>query len=112
MGDDDAGRSIRTRHGVVGKFNPDRELFENYARRMTIYFKANKVEENDQTLYFLSLVGADMFGLIIDLMSPKEPETCKFADIIAKLQNITNRVQIPSMIGIYFMSVFRQILKV
>ena len=71
---------------IIGVFNPDVETFDKYAKRVQIFFKVNVVKDTDMTLTFLALIGAELFNLVTDLVSPKDPEKLPFKDIIDKLE--------------------------
>ena len=61
-------------------------MFENYFKRLKLFFKANKVKGEEQTVAFLVLIGPKVFNLVTDLCSPTDPEILAFKDVIEKLQ--------------------------
>ena len=69
----------------IGVFNSELESFEAYSKRVKIIFKANNIPGDKHTLFFLSVVGAEVFTLINDLCSPTEPESMALDQIIEKL---------------------------
>ena len=71
---------------IIGVYDEDKETFANYAKRVKLFFKVNKVATAEQHLVFLTLIGSQLFTLVSDLVSPKDPETCTLDEIISKLE--------------------------
>ena len=69
----------------VGKFNFEVETFESYTKRIKIIFKVNEIKPALQTLTFLSVIGPELFTLLLDLISPKDPENFTVDELISAL---------------------------
>lgn len=52
---------------------------------MKLYFAANDIKEEKKVPVFLTVIGAKIFTLVRDLLSPKDPATCTYADIVKAL---------------------------
>ena len=70
----------------VGKFNSEVETFESYTKRIKIIFKVNEIKPALQTLTFLSVIGQELFTLLLDLISLKDPENCTVDELISANQ--------------------------
>ena len=67
--------------GHIGNFNEGEEDFESYKSRVDLYFVANDVDQTKQVPVFLTLIGAKMYTLTKNLLSPKEPKSATYKEI-------------------------------
>ena len=58
--------------GISGEFD-EREDLDSYVARVQLFWRVNKVAEEEKTDQFLLLVGRDAFGKLTTLCSPEEP---------------------------------------
>jgi len=70
----------------VGRFDSQLETFESYTKRIKIIFKVNEIKPAQQTLTFLSVIGPELFTLLLDLISPKDPEESTLDELITALE--------------------------
>ena len=73
--------------GALHEFHPDGEDFSTYMERVQIFFAANDVPEAKQVPVFLNAVGRNTYGVLRSLLSPDNPMSKSFTDIVAILQN-------------------------
>ena len=57
--------------GSIGAFDESVEDFETYVSRVNLYFTANDVDNAKKVPVFLTVVGAKVFSLTKNLLSPK-----------------------------------------
>ncbi len=75
-------------HGTLGEFNPTREDWTSYAKRLELYFTANDiVTEKKQQAILLSVCGAETYKLIRDLVAPTKPTEKTFAELVKIVMN-------------------------
>ena len=73
--------------GTISEFSSTLESWTAYVERLVQYLAANKIEEPDQQrAVLLSVCGPATYRLIRNLVSPKKPHQCKFADIVEIVQ--------------------------
>ena len=72
--------------GTVGHYNPKEEAIEAYIARLTIWLKANKVENNDKVNAALSVMGPSAFSVLLNTCHPDDPSTKALADLTKILQ--------------------------
>ena len=63
-----------SKFGHLQKFRSDTESVAAYLERVQLFFTANDVAENKQVPVFLSSIGAAMYALLRDLVSPDKPQ--------------------------------------
>ena len=63
-------------------FNPHLETFERYVQRVKIYFAANGVREERKKFVFLNSLGVKYFNLLANLLSPDDPTTKTFDELV------------------------------
>ena len=73
--------------GNFGEFDPEKEDFENYAKRLNVWFTVNKIKSDDKVSVFLALVGAKAFGNLISMSVPDDPSTKTLAVLTEMLEN-------------------------
>ena len=94
MSDDDspeqAGQASRPRRGpyigIPGEFD-EREDFDSYVARVKLFWRVNKVAEEEKTDQFLLFVGRDAFEKLTTLCSPEEPEGKSLEELLNLLRN-------------------------
>ncbi len=73
--------------GAINAFNPAKEDWSSYNKRLEIWMLANKVEDRDVVNTFLATIGAEAFELIVSLVSPTEVTDISYAVLTQELQN-------------------------
>ena len=94
MSDDDspeqAGQASRPRRepyvGIPGEFD-EREDFDSYVARVKLFWRVNKVAEEEKPDQFLLFVGRDAFEKLTTLCSPEEPEGKSLEELLNLLRN-------------------------
>lgn len=77
--------------GNIKEFRLNSEdLWASYVKRIRAFFKVNKIKEDVQTSYLITLVGNETYDLITVLCSPVEPETKSFDDLVTLVENHLN----------------------
>ena len=69
------------------EFRPDEDSIQAYMEVVTLYFAANNIEEDKQVPILLSLIWAQTYSLIRDLVAPKTPGNLTFAQIVEVLNS-------------------------
>lgn len=72
--------------GTVSEFDPSKEQWTNYQKRLEIWMKANKCSEEDKVTIFLALIGAEAFEAVSNYVSPDEPTDKTYAQLTEILQ--------------------------
>uniref|UniRef100_A0A3B4H7P2 Retrotransposon gag domain-containing protein n=1 Tax=Pundamilia nyererei TaxID=303518 RepID=A0A3B4H7P2_9CICH len=67
------------RVGRVEEYNESKEDFESYLERLEQRMLANDVSDEKKLCMFLSVIGADTFRLLKNLVSPRVPSTVGYA---------------------------------
>ena len=70
--------------GNVGPFVEGKEDFECYLARVNAFFTANDVKE-DKVSSCLAIMESKLYSLVVDLVSPKSPQSCTFDEIVNAL---------------------------
>ena len=83
--------------GQIAPFDETIEDFESYCERVSLYFTANDIKEEKKVPVFLTLVGAKIYTLAKNLLSPKDPAKCT----INEITNVLNNHFKPKVIVIY-----------
>ena len=74
-------------HGTISEFSSTLESWTAYVEHLVQYLAANKIEEPDQQRAVLfSVCGPATYRLVRNLVFPKKPHKCKFADIVEIVQ--------------------------
>ena len=70
-------------HGSIGAFDSAREDWTSYSGRLEQYFVGNYVVAADKKrAILLSSCGAEMYQLIRNIVAPKKPTKCTFAQLV------------------------------
>lgn len=72
--------------GTIGPYQ-ESEDFDTYVDRVELFFEANSIDDAKKVATFLSIVGAQVYGLVQNLTSPKKPKECTYKEIIDSLKN-------------------------
>ena len=64
--------------GQVGEYVEGKEDIASYIERVELYFAANYVEKDHEVSTFLSLIGADAYGVLRNLLAPDRPKDKSF----------------------------------
>ena len=71
------------KHRTIGEYDPQREDWTSYFERLLEYFTANDVDgANKKRAILLSVVGAQTYQLIRNLVVPGKPTEQSFADLV------------------------------
>ena len=70
--------------GIPGEFD-EQEDWESYVARVKLFWRVNKVAEEDKTDQFLLFVGRNAFEKLTTLCAPAEPEEKSLQELIALL---------------------------
>ena len=68
-------------------FNESEDYFDTHCFRVSLYFTANDINGEKKVHAFLTLVGPKIYGLAKNILSPKDPATCTYAEIVKALSN-------------------------
>ena len=70
-------------HGTIGEYDPQREDWTSYSERLLEYFTANDVDGADKKrAILLSVVGAQTYQLIRNLVAPGKPTEKSFGELV------------------------------
>ncbi|KAJ8049344.1 hypothetical protein HOLleu_02051 [Holothuria leucospilota] len=58
--------------GSVGRFESVKVM---YQKRLEIWFKANKISDNDKVNVFLAMIGSEAFEVVLNHITPEDPTT-------------------------------------
>ena len=67
--------------GNIGTYE-ESENISTYIDRVKLYFAANEISQEKQVPAFLSIMGPKLYGLVKDLVSPKNPKDCSFDALV------------------------------
>lgn len=67
--------------GKMGEFDPIKESFVTYLKRLKLYFLVNNTDKEKQKNIFLLLMGTKIYEILTNLVMPKQPEELKFEEI-------------------------------
>ena len=67
--------------GIIGPYE-ESEKISTYIDRVKLYFEANEISKEKQVPAFLSIMGPKLYGLVKDLVSPKNPKDCSFDALV------------------------------
>ena len=78
-------------YGKIDEFNAECEDWMQYTERLTQYFIANKITDNDQRrVILLSVIGSKTYGLLRSLVTPDKPADKSYEDIVDLLKKHFN----------------------
>ena len=77
----------RTIIGSISEFQPEKEQWVNYKRRLDAWMRINKIDDGDKVDAFISLVGPEVVDLLVALVSPANIEGKTYAQLSELLQN-------------------------
>ena len=60
--------------GELKQFEPEVEKISSYLERVDLYFTANEMADGSKVAVFLNIIGAKMYSLLRDLVSPASPK--------------------------------------
>ena len=69
---------------LIGNIGPyeESENISTYIDRVKLYFAANEINQEKQVPAFLSIMGPKLYGLLKDLVNPKNPKDCSFDALV------------------------------
>ncbi|KAJ8023800.1 hypothetical protein HOLleu_36342 [Holothuria leucospilota] len=77
--------------GKLDEFNSEKEEWTQYVERLNHFFTANDIEEETKKQsIFLSLIGADAYKLLRNLVSPEKPGDKTFKDLVEIMKKHQN----------------------
>lgn len=79
-----AAKMSNTLIGYVEAFVPGGN-FQAYADRVKQLIKVNKTAEDEQAALFITIMGADVYEILVSLVLPKLPSDLSFTEIMDKL---------------------------
>ena len=68
------------------EFEPENKRVSSYLERVELYFTANEIAERRRVAVFLSVIGAKMYSLLRDLVSPVSPKDKTFDELAEVLK--------------------------
>ena len=84
--------------GQIAPFDEAIEDFESYCERVSLYFTANDIKDEKKVPVFLTLVGAKIYTLAKNLLSPKDPAKYTISEI-TNVRMFYNFVLFLSLVG-------------
>ena len=73
--------------GELKEFRSENEKIGVYLERMQLYFQANDIKDTKKVPVFLSTVGAHIYQLLHDLLSPANPKDSTLEALFKQLTN-------------------------
>ena len=74
-------------YGKLQEFQPESESIKAYLERVTLYFKANTIDDDKKVPILLSSIGSSTYATLSDLLAPDTPGTKSFEEISTKLND-------------------------
>ena len=71
--------------GKIESFDPTQVTFPRYVKRIKNFFSANEVADDKQKYVFLNSLGRKHYNLLLNLLSPAEPEDKSLDELITVL---------------------------
>ena len=81
--------------GKIESFDSTQETFPHYVRRVKNLFSANSVAADKQKYVFLNSLGRQHYNLLVNILSPEEPEQKTFDELVDVL---TKHFQPPAFV--------------
>ena len=72
--------------GQLPPFNPESESLTTYVERVKLFIEANGIEDGRKVAVLLSVIGGKVYSLLRNLLSPTDPKTKSFDQIVAVLE--------------------------
>ena len=72
--------------GQLPEFNPESESLTTYVERVKLFIEANGIEDARKVAVLLSVIGGKTYALLRNLLSPTDPKTKSFDEIVAELE--------------------------
>jgi len=76
---------MATMIGQIGEYEPEKEEFENYTKRLSCWMKINKIKNEDKVSVFLALVGPKAFENLVAMTVPDDPTDKSFEELTKML---------------------------
>ena len=73
--------------GHIAPFEESSEDIDTYISRVELFFIANSIKDTKQVATFLTLLGPKIFHLVQNLVSPKKPGDCTYAELVKALKD-------------------------
>ena len=71
----------------LNEFRPWADRLSVYLERFELYCKANSIPDSKKVSLFLTVIGAQVYTLLLDLFVPDSPATKDYAAIVEKLKS-------------------------
>lgn len=71
--------------GRVDEYNDAKEDFESYLERTEQWVRANEIRDEKNVCAFLSVMGADGYRLLNNLVSPTVPSAMTYPELVRAL---------------------------
>ena len=72
--------------GQIDHFFPDSETLSVYLERVDLFFSANNVPDERKVPLLLTVIGASAYGVLHNLMTPENPKTKSYAELVTALK--------------------------
>ena len=72
--------------GQLPEFKPESESLTTYVERVKLFIEANGIEDARKVAVLLSVIGGKTYALLRNLLSPTDPKTKSFDEIVAALK--------------------------
>ena len=79
--------TMATHIGTIAEYNPQKEDFYMYRKRLEIWMTVNKVKNADKANVFLALIGPQAFEIIVNMCMPDDPTSKSYEDLVKIAQN-------------------------
>lgn len=71
--------------GRLDEYNDAKEDFESYLERTEQWVRANEIRDEKKVCAFLSVIGADAYRLLNNLVSPTVPSAMTYPELVRAL---------------------------
>ncbi|BES89757.1 Hypothetical protein NTJ_02567 [Nesidiocoris tenuis] len=89
MSKDKAVKEQPLRGAIIGRVDPyvaDLEPFQNYLDRLEAFFELNNTIESEKVSSLTVLIGPVMYGVLKNLVSPRQPKEFSFVELCEQLR--------------------------
>ena len=72
--------------GRIDPYDPDLEIWDNYAERLDNYFDINEISNDKRVAALLSLIGPNTYKLLKNLIAPEKPKDKTYTELVDALK--------------------------
>ena len=72
---------------AIGEYNPSKEEWENYQRRLNAWMRINQIQNAEKVDAFIAMVGPEVIDLLVALCAPAQIETKTYAQLTELIKN-------------------------